>query len=201
MKPNYVNAHHFYALYLSIVGRFDEGIEEIKRAQELEPSSLFIHTNVGTILYLARRYDEAINQLKSVLEMNPHFDFARSVLGLAYLQKGMVEQAIAEFQKRTTANTGSVADLGQAYALSGRRSEALREIDKLQELSKQRYVAPYYLALIYASLGEKGNALDWLERDYEDRSTQLIWIKADPRLDNLRSEPRFKAVVNRMGLE
>ena len=113
----------------------------------------------------------------------------------------MVEQAIAEFQKRTTANTGSVADLGQAYALSGRRSEALREIDKLQELSKQRYVAPYNLALIYASLGEKGNALDWLERAYEDRSTQLIWIKADPRLDNLRSEPRFKAVVNRMGLE
>ena len=200
LNPNYATVHHFYALYLSEMGRFDEGIHEIKRAQELEPSSLIIHTNVGTILYQARRYDEAINQLKSVLEMNPHFDFARSVLGVSYLQKGMVEQAIAEFQKRTTAATGSVADLGQAYALSGRRSEALREIDKLQELSKQRYVAPYNLALIYASLGEKGNALEWLEKAYEDRSTQLIWIKADPRLDKLRSEPRFKAVMRQMGL-
>ncbi len=196
-----MNAHHFYALYLSIMGRFDEGIEEIKRAQELEPSSLFIHTNLGHILYRAQRYDEAINQVKRVLEMNPNFDHAHSVLGLAYLQKGMVEQAIAEFQKRTAPATGSAGDLGQAYALSGRRTEALKEIDKLQELSKQRYVAPYNLALIYASLGDKGNALEWLEKAYEDRSTQLIWIKADPRLDNLRSEPRFKAVVKRMGLE
>src|SRR5688572_18483820 len=96
------------SIYL-LVGRFDEGIGEIKRAQELEPSSLIIHTNVGTILYQARRYDEAINQLKSVLEMNPHFDFARFVLGVSYLQKGMHDQAIAEFQKLTTAATVSVA--------------------------------------------------------------------------------------------
>ncbi len=201
LKPNYVNAHHFYALYLSIVGRFDEGIEEIKRAQELEPSSLFIHTNLGHILYRAQRYDEAIDQVKRVLEMNPNFDHAHSVLGLAYLQKGMVEQAIAEFQKRKMPVTGGAGDLGQAYASAGRRSEALKEIDKLQELSTQRYVAAYNLALIYASLGDKGNALEWLEKAYEDRSTQLIWIKADPRLDNLRSEPRFKAVIKRLGLE
>ena len=201
LKPNYVNAHHFYALYLSIVGRFDEGIEEIKRAQELEPSSLFIHTNLGHILYRAQRYDEAIDQVKRVLEMNPSFDHAHSVLGLAYLQKGMVEQAIAEFQKRKVPVTGGAGDLGQAYASAGRRTEALKEIDKLQELSTQRYVAAYNLALIYASLGDKGNALEWLEKAYEDRSTQLIWIKADPRLDNLRSEPRFKAVIKRLGLE
>ena len=133
--------------------------------------------------------------------MNPNFDHARSVLGLAYLQKGMVEQAIAEFQKRTTPATGSTGDLGQAYALSGRRTEASKEIDKLQELSKQRYVAPYNLALIYISLGDKNNALEWLEKAYEDRSTLLVWMKVDPRLDNLRSEPRFKAVMRQMGLE
>ena len=161
----------------------------------------FIHANVGTILYRARRYDEAINQLKSVLGMNPNFDHARSVLGVTYLQKGMVEPAIGEFQKRTTPATGSAADLGQAYALSGRRSEALKEIDKLQKLSKQRYVAPYNLALIYTSLGDKDNALEWLERAYEDRSTMLVWIKVDPRLDKLRSEPRFKAVMRQMGFE
>ena len=196
-----MNAHHFYALYLAMMGRFDEGLAEIRRAQELEPFSLFIHSNVGAILYQARRYDEAINQLKRVLEMNPNFDHARTVLGFAYLQKGMYEQAIAEFQKRTTPRYSGSGDLGQAYALSGRRSEALKEIDKLQELSKQRYVAPYNLALIYASLGDKDNALEWLEKAYEDRSTLLVWIKVDPRLDNLRSEPRFKAVIKRMGLE
>lgn len=199
LKPNYANAHHFYALYLSIMGRFDEGIEEIKRAQELEPFSLFIHANVGAILYAARRYDEAINQLKRVLEMNPNFDHARDVLGHVYLQKGMYEQAIAEFRKLTT--TPYSYDLGQAYALSGRRSEALKEIDKLQELSKQRYVAPYNLALIYASLDDKDNALEWLEKAYEDRSTRLIWIRVNTQLDKLRSEPRFKAVIKRMGLQ
>jgi DNA-binding winged helix-turn-helix (wHTH) protein/TolB-like protein len=199
LKPNYANAHHFYALYLSIMGRFDEGIDEIKRAQELEPFSLFIHANVGAILYAARRYDEAINQLKRVLEMNPNFDHARDVLGHVYLQKGMYEQAIAEFRKLTT--TPYSYDLGQAYALSGRRSEALKEIDKLQELSKQRYVAPYNLALIYASLDDKDNALEWLEKAYEDRSTRLIWIRVNTQLDKLRSEPRFKAVIKRMGLQ
>jgi DNA-binding winged helix-turn-helix (wHTH) protein/TolB-like protein/Tfp pilus assembly protein PilF len=201
LNPNYVNAHHFYALCLSMMGRFDEGIEEIKRAQELDPFSLFIHANVGNILYHARRYDEAINQLKSVLEMNPNFALACSVLGHAYLQKGMVEQAIAEFQKRKMPGTGGAGDLGQAYASSARRSEALKEINKLQELSKQRYVAPYNLALIYTSLGDKNNALEWLEKAYEDRSTLLVWIRVDPRLDTLRSEPRFKAVMRQMGLE
>jgi TolB-like protein/DNA-binding winged helix-turn-helix (wHTH) protein/Tfp pilus assembly protein PilF len=199
LNPNYPNAHHFYALYLAAMGRSDEGIAEIKRAQELEPFSLFIHANVGGILYQARRYDEAISQLKSVLEMNPGFDHARSVLGYAYLQKGMYEQAIAEFEKRTTPATGGYGDLGQAYGSSGKRREALKEVSKLLELSKHRYVAPYNLALIYASLGDKDNALEWLERAYEDRSTLLIWIRVDPRLDSLRSEPRFKAVLNRMG--
>jgi serine/threonine-protein kinase len=201
LNPNYANAHHFYALYLAIRGRFDEGIAEIKRAQELEPFSLFIHANAAALLYGARRYDEAINQAKSVLETNPNFDHARSVLGVCYLQKGMHDQAIAEFQNRTIPGTRGTGDLGRAYALSGRRTEALKEIDRLQQLSKQRYVAPLSFALIYASLGDKDNGLEWLEKAYEDRSTRLVWIKVDPSLDNLRSEPRFKAIIERMGLD
>ena len=98
-----------------------KALAEIKRAQELEPFSLVIHTNVGTILYQARRYDEAINQLKSVLEMNPNFDHACSVLGFAYLQKGMFEQAIAEFQKRTTPATGSAGRLRPSLCLVGQK--------------------------------------------------------------------------------
>ncbi len=153
-----------------------------------------------TLLSQARRYDEAINQFKSVLEKNPNSDLAHSFLGYAYLQKGMYEQAFAEFQKRTTPATGSSGDLGQAYGLSGRRGESLKEIDKLQ-LSKQRYVAPYNMALIYTSLDDKDNAVEWLEKAYEDRSTLLLWIKVDPRLDNLRSDARFKGVIKRMGFE
>jgi DNA-binding winged helix-turn-helix (wHTH) protein/TolB-like protein/Flp pilus assembly protein TadD len=201
LNPNYANAHLFYSIHLAMMGRFNEALAGANRAQELEPSSLFIYTGVGVSLYYARRYDEAINQLKRVLDMNPNIDLARSVLGHAYLQKGMYEQAIAEFQKRMTPATGTYGDLGQAYGLSGRRGEALKEIYELHELSKHRYVAAYNLALIYASLGDKNNALDWLEKAYEDRSTLLIWIRVDPRLDNLRSEPRFKAVIKRMGLE
>jgi Flp pilus assembly protein TadD len=132
--------------------------------------------------------------------MNPNFDLARSLLGFAYGQMGMHEQAIAEFQKRAAPGSGGSGDLGVAYALSGRRSEALEEIDKLRELSKQRYVAPYNLALIYAALGDKENALEWLDRAYEDRSTRLVWVKVDPQLDRLRSERRFAELLRRMNL-
>jgi TolB-like protein/Flp pilus assembly protein TadD len=199
LNPNYANAHLFYSIYLAITGRFDEGLAEIRRAQELEPSSLFIHANVGALLSRARRYDEAINQLKRVLEMNPNFDHARTFLGYAYLGKGMYEQAIAETQNlKPPYNDTGVS--GQAYALSGRRSEALKEIDRIRRLSKQSPVAAYSLALIYASLGDKNNALEWLEKAYEDRSTLLVGIRDDPQLDNLRSEPRFQAIIKRMGL-
>jgi DNA-binding winged helix-turn-helix (wHTH) protein/TolB-like protein/Tfp pilus assembly protein PilF len=201
LNPNYANAHHFYALYLTVRGRFDEGLAEIKRAQELEPSSLFIHANVGQILYQARRYDEAVKQLKRVLEMNPNMALARNLLGHSYLQQGMYGPAIAEFQQRTLLGTGGSGDLGQAYALAGRRSEALKEIAQLQALSKQGYVAPYNLAVIYASLGDTDQALAWLEKAYEDRSTLLVWIRGAAWLDKVRAAPRFKAILKRMGLE
>jgi tetratricopeptide (TPR) repeat protein len=183
-----------------MMGRFDEGLAEIRRAQDLEPFSLFIHANVGAILCQARRYDEAISQGKRVLEMNPNFDHARTLLGFAYRQKGMYEEAISEYKKRAVPVSGGSGDIGLAYALSGRRSEALKELDKLQELSKQRYVAPYNRAIIYAGLGDKDNALYWLEKAYEDRSTRLVWIRLDPGLDKLRSEPRFAELLRRMNL-
>jgi serine/threonine protein kinase/tetratricopeptide (TPR) repeat protein len=200
LNPNYANAHHFYALYLAMMGRSEEGLSEIRRAQELEPFSLSIHANVGAILCQARRYDEAISQLKRVLEMNPNFDHARSVLAFAYRQKGMYEEAISEYKKRAVPVSGGSGEIGLTYALSGRRSEALKELDKLHELSKQRYVAPYYRAIIYAGLGDKDNALHWLEKAYEDRSTRLVWIRLDPALDKLRSEPRFAELLRRMNL-
>jgi DNA-binding winged helix-turn-helix (wHTH) protein/TolB-like protein len=201
LKPNYATVHLFYAHYLGKMGRFDESIAEIKRAQELEPLSLITNSHFGLLLYYARQYDQAINQLKRTLEMNPNLDHPRSLLGRAYLKTGMYEQAIAEFQRRTTLTPGSHADLGYAYALSGRRKEALREVEKLQGLSKRRYIPSYDLALIYAGLNDKDQAFAWLDKAYEDRSQVFPWLKVDPRLDNLRSDPRFKAVIKRMKLE
>jgi TolB-like protein/Tfp pilus assembly protein PilF len=200
LNPNYANARHWYALYLSGQGRHDEALAEIRRAQELEPFSLFIHANVGVILCGARRYDEAIGHLTRVLEMNQDFYHARGILGFAYLQKGMHDEAIAEFEKMPATGPGGFRDLGRAYALAGRRDDALKEIEKLRELSKQRYVAPHSLALIYAGLGDKDHALEWLEKAYEDRSTRLVWIKVDPGLDDLRPEPRFAGLLRRMNL-
>lgn len=201
LNPGYANAHHFYAIYLLMMARFDEGLGEIMRARELEPFALFIHANVAVAFYAARRYDEAISQAQKVLEMNPNIGLARSVLGRSYLEKGMYEQAIAEFKKQPPSGAVALGDLGQAYALAGRRGDSLKEIEKLKKLSQQRYIPPHSLACIYAALGDKDNALEWLEKAYEDRSTLLIWIKVDPRLDDLRSDARFMKILNRMGLD
>ena len=201
LNPNYANAHHFYALYLTMRGRFDEAIAEINRAQELEPSSLFIHANAAVILYQARRYDEAITQAKRVLEINPSIDLARNVLGRAYIQKIMLDQAISELQKISTPPFSYSGDLGQAYALAGRKSEALTEIDRLQRLSQKHYVAPYDLMLVYSGLSDVDKTLEWLERASADRSTRMVWAKVEPQLDRFRSQARFQAVIKRMGLE
>lgn len=199
LNPNYANAHPFYALYLTMRGRFDEAIAEINRAQELEPSSMFIQANAAVILYQARRYDEAVTQAKRVLEINPSIDLARNVLGRAYIQKAMFEEAISELQKASTPPFNYSGDLGQAYALAGRKSEALTEIDRLRKLSQKHYVAPYDLMLVYSGLSDVDKTLEWLERASADRSTRMIWAKVEPQLDRFRSQARFQAIIKRDG--
>jgi len=200
LNSTYANAHLFYALCLTQLGRFDEGLAAIRRAQELEPSSLFVNANVGQVLYQARRFEEAVTQLTQLVDVYPKFDLGHSLLGHAYLQHGRFGQAVAELRKKAPLNAGGFGDLGQAYALAGRRGEALEELARLQGLAKERYVAPYHLAVIHASLGDKPSALAGLEQAYDDRSTLLVWIKVDPRLDGLRAEPRFRAILRRMRL-
>lgn len=199
LNPNYAWARHLYAHWLGTQGRFEEGLSEMRQAQELEPLSLYIHANLGMLLYYARRYDEAINQLEKTLEMDAGLDHARSLLGRAYLSKGMYDQGIAGFQQRTTPTPGSFGDLGLAYALAGRSNEARKEIEKLRQLSQQRYVPPYDLAVIYAALDERDKAFEWLEQAYTDRSQRMVYLQQDPALDKLRSDPRYKQLARRMG--
>jgi len=204
LNPSYATAHHWYALNLSGLEQHDEAIKEIKRALELDPLSLIINTNVAWAYYFARKYDLAIGQYRKTLEMEPDFGVARLRLGRAYLQKGMFEEAIAEFKKAVTLSdesTDMLAALAHGYAVSGRKDDAMKLLDKLKEQSKDKYVPSYELAVIYLALEDKDRALKWLEKAYEERSSYLAYIKIDPRIDNLRSDPRLKELLKRMGLE
>jgi serine/threonine-protein kinase len=203
ISPNYAQAHHWYALYLAARGRQDESVAEMKRAQELDPLSLIINTNVGWTLYYAGRYDAAIEQLRKALELDPDFFVAHWELGLAYDQKGLHEEARSEFQKARMFSPGNaviLASLGEAYAGLGRKNDAREILHQLIQLSKQRFVSPYVIAELNASLGVEDQAFQWLEKAYAQRDNNLIFLKVDPRLRTIRSDPRFQDLLRRIGL-
>jgi serine/threonine-protein kinase len=204
LNPNYANAHNWYSLYLEATGRLDDAIAEAKRAQEADPLSLISYVAAGQAFYFARRSDQATEQLRMALEMEPSFYLAHWLLALVYEQERRYEDAIAEDEKALSVSGGApraLSVLGHAYAMSGKRSEALKVLAELKNLSKQRYVAPFHTAVIYAGLGDKGRSLEWLERAYEDHYDQLAWIRVDPKFDSLRAEPRYHDLLRRMHLE
>lgn len=199
LNPNYVTAHLPYALYLTAMGRFDEACAEIKKAQELDPFSLVLNATESYILYNARQYNRAIEQAINTLEMDANFYPAYERLGEAYEQIEMYEQAIAAFQQAITLSEGSlfsVAQLGHAYALSGRSEEARKVVEDLQVRLNREYL----IAWVYAGLGEKDQAFKWLEKAYEERDSSMVYLKVDPKLDSLRSDPRFADLLRRVGL-
>jgi len=186
------------------MGRFDEAIAEIKRAQELDPLYLMSQTMEGIILYSGRRYDQAIAQLNKSIEMEPNFFAPYCWLGLAYIEKGMFEAASTATQKCITLSggfTGAVAVQGHIYAKSGKRSEAQKILDQFMQLSQRRYVPPSLLLFIYIGLGEKDKAFEWLEKAYEAHDPFLIYSKMAPSFDSLRSDSRFSAFLKKIGLE
>lgn len=203
INPNYATAHHWYAYYFTAMGQMDEAIAEIRRAQEIDPLSLIINTDVGEMLYYARRYDEAIKQCRKTLEMDPNFVLAHRVIGWAYWQKGMPKEAIAELNKAANIPGGRVhvlASLGHIYAASGNRDEAQRILSELKEVGTQGHGAPYEMAAFYAGLGERDQAFAWLEKAYEERSGSLILLRLEPLLSPLRSDPRYHTLLRRMNL-
>ena len=204
LNPNYPFSHHWYALYLSAMERHDEAIAEEKRAQELEPLSLIINKNVGTIFYYARKYEQAIEQYKKALELDPDFARTHFFLGLAYISNSMFEEAIAEIKKAITfsgENTVMLALLASAIAMSGKKDEATKILNDLKKRSKRGYVPSFNLAILYMGLDEKASAFEWLEKAYQERSSWLVSLKVEPILDGLRSDPRFTALLKKVGLE
>ena len=201
LNPSYATAHNFYAMYLSYMGRHDEAIAEIGRAEELDPLSPIINAIGGFVLFFARRYDEAIAQCRRTLELNAGFHPAHLYLGWAYEQKKLYGEAISEYQKAMALEQGSprlAAGLAGAYAAAGNRTEALKIVSNLTELSKRRYVPPYDIAQIYTALHDFDQACAWLEKAYEERTYLLVMLKVDPRNDPVRSDPRFQDLLRRM---
>jgi len=202
LNPNSPTAHDWYAQFLIAMGRHNEAIEEIRRAQELDPLSLSISADQELVLFMARRYDEAIEQCRKAIDYAPNFYLPRAYLGITYAQKRRFPEAIAELQAARKLDDSPVvlAFLAEATALSGDRNQAKKLRDELTEVAKRRYVCSYEIATVHASLGEKEAAFQWFEKAYEDRSDCIIWLKADPRLDSLRSDPRFTKMLRRVGL-
>ena len=203
LNPNYATAHHWYAVYLTAMGRFEPARAAIARAQELDPTSLIINTDVGFLLYYSRQYDAAIKQLDTVLGMNHEFPLAHLWLGRAYQEKALYDQAIAAFRRTETTLRGwpvAWAAIGHAQGVAGRRREARETLGELERLGRERYVTPYGVALVHAGLGERDQALAWLERALADRAHWLVWLKLDPRFDPLRADSRFASVLQRVGL-
>ena len=200
--PNNAEAHHWYSVLLTRLGRLDEAMTEIKRASELDPLSPRINAALGSEFYWAGRLDEAIEQYQKMLDMDPNSVTAHSGLGLVYAKKGLHTESIAETRKAfdlSPGDTNAIATLGYAHAAAGNRTEAQEAIDRLRELAMRRYVSSHHVALIYAGLGEKNQALHWLEKAYEERSQWLSHFKGEPRLEGLRSDPRFKDLLRRIG--
>lgn len=203
LNPNYATAHQWYAVYLTWMGRHDEAIGGIMRAKHLDPMSLVINTNVGRRFYFAREYDQAISQLRGTLELDANFGPAYYELGLAYEQKGMLEEAIPAFQKAvalSTDNGGVLSGLARAYAVAGRRADAEKALKRLTRLRAKKYISAYGIALVYEALGEKHLVFTWLQKAYEERAAEMPLLKVDPRLDSVRSDPRFEALQRKIGL-
>ena len=203
LDPGYSTAYQRYSLYLSAMGKFDDSFDQIKKARELEPLSISINASLGWRLYLAREYDRAIAQLRDTLEMDPASEWAHLNLGQAYEQKGQFGPAIEELQKALELSHSSpltLSALAHAEALAGNHAAANKLLAQLEALSKKQYVSPYYVAIVYLGLGKNDLAMDWLEKAFTDRSNGLVFLKVEPELDPLRSNPRFIALQNQTQL-
>jgi tetratricopeptide (TPR) repeat protein len=204
LKPNNGDAHRAYAHLLSNTGRHNEALEEFKSSLEVEPLNPRTNAEEGQALLHAGRVDEALVSLQKSIELEPNIWMPRLFLASAYIEKGMYDEAVAAARKvveLSPAQTHGIAFEGYALAKSGKREEAQAALRELLDRSTKGFVSPYRIALIYNGLGDKDNALDYLERGFIARDPMMTFLKVEPKWNNLRSEPRFIEIVKKVGLE
>ena len=204
LSPGYATAHHWYADQLLAQGQLDKASEELKLARELDPLSPIINTEFGLYYFYARQYDRAAEHFRMAGELFPNFFPTHYYLGWAYTQKGMYEEAIAEYEKALSMSSRRhslvLAALGYTYAVAGRAKEARAVIGELEAQAKEKNVSPYRFALVYTGLGDKDMAFRWLNRAYEEQDIMMIHVNITPFSDSLRQDPRFEELMRRMGL-
>jgi serine/threonine protein kinase/tetratricopeptide (TPR) repeat protein len=202
INPNSASGHLWYGDFLTRMGRFDEARMELKKAQELDPLSLLTNTSLGRLRYFTRQYDSAVQQLAKTLDMDPKFVPAQHALEGAYAQNGMYRDAIAQRQKLLTlsGNPDLAAAIGEDFQKSGYPGVMRSWLEGLQEVSKRGYVSAYNLAQIHARLGEKSQALESLEQAFNQRDSNLTYVKVEPAFDDMRSDPKFQELLQRLGM-
>ena len=200
--PNYPTAHNYYASMLTQLARFEEAQREWRRGQELDPLSLVIRAASGWSYFYARRYDEAIREARKALEMDPTFVIALRVFGLVYEETSKPDESIQAFQKAVEFSgdaTAYRAELARSLARAGRAGDARRILDELEQVSKTRYVSPYFVGTAHLALGDVDRGFEYLERAHRDRAIGLTYLRLDPNLDGVRTDPRYADLVRRMG--
>ena len=201
LNSNYAYAHQFYAYFLAAMGRTEEAHASIRRALELDPLSVLAYMTASDVLWFSRQYGQAITQLHEALDLFPNDPMALSRLGRNYEQKGMFTEAIGEAERAVTLSPDFIEHywmLGHAYATAGKTAEARKVLDDLHTLAEKQYVLPFGFAVIHTGLGENDEALEWLERAYQDRNGWMAFLQVVPWLDPLRSDPRFQDLLRRM---
>lgn len=202
LNPNYATAYQWYTDgYLVASGRVNEALDYIKRAYELDPLSLVINLQMGLCYVYTRNYDKAQEQFRKTIELDPNWYLGHWFLGLTHELKGNLKDAYAEYLKAQElgADPYLLAHLAHVEAALGRPDAALRNIEEMKQVAKHRYVPSYAFAIAYVGLGQKDEALKWLERSDEDRAFEILHVKVDPFLDPLRDEPRYKTLMERIG--
>ncbi|HYL86634.1 MAG TPA: tetratricopeptide repeat protein [Candidatus Angelobacter sp.] len=203
LNPNYALGHYRYSGFLSRAGRHEEAVAETRRASELDPLSPSMMSSVGQALLMARRYDEAQQALLKALELDPNYFGAHALLADTYAAKGMLEDSVAELKKAASLSQEDPwvqADFGYVYAKLGRKSDAEKVLNELRVESQRKYVSGFFVSWVCIGLGKNEEALQWLERAYQQNDYQLSWIGVVPVFDPLRSDPRFKDLLRRIGL-
>jgi DNA-binding winged helix-turn-helix (wHTH) protein/tetratricopeptide (TPR) repeat protein len=202
LKPNYPTAHHWYGEFLSSAGRFEEALASLRHALDLDPLSLAVDTDLGTVFYYARDYARAAEELGKALEVDAGFVRAHLVLGAVREQQGRHEEAVASLRRAAELSGQDpvvLSSLAHGLAVSGQTGEARALLEELRQSEGRRYVPPYGLALVHAGLGEREEALRWLWKAFDLREPNLLWLGVHPRFDPLRPDAGFEELVRRVG--